>query len=437
MFTHSVDLLDSGLTVIRVPMSSVKSVTVLALVNAGSRYEPKNWWGISHFLEHMVFKGTQHYPNAQALSGAVDAVGAKFNAFTSKEYTGYYVKAAAKRLRLALDVVSDMLLTPKLLQDDIDREKGVIIEEMNMYADMPASHISNLFEQMMFDESTLGHDIIGTKETVSSITSENFQSYLQNWYGLKNIVLIIAGDESIVGDKKTLELAEEMFKKGNAKTRESSRTKDHLGKQPPLLDKKLRVEFKKTEQAHFILGFPSVKRDHPRRHALSLLGVILGGGMSSRLFSEVREKRGLCYYIHTDSDFYHDTGVFGASAGVDPKRVEEAISVTVDEFFATVNGKKPITEAELRKAKEFIAGKFVLDLEDSESVAQYFGMKQLLLGEIETPDELLKRYMLVTLEQVQEIAREIIQKGALRFAIIGPFKNHEKKFATLIAEHSK
>jgi predicted Zn-dependent peptidase len=432
MLEHSITTLSSGLSVLRIPMPSVQSVTVLALVNTGSRYEPPKWWGISHFLEHMVFKGTEKYEDAQALSAAVDAVGAKFNAFTSKEYTGYYVKAASKHTRLALDVVSDMLLTPKLRQSDIDREKGVIIEEINMYADMPASHIANQFEQMIFKQDTLGHDVIGNKETVSALTTADFQAYINQWYGLKNVVLILAGDEKVLQKEQTLDLVHEMFSKGDIVGRKADSWKDHLGK-PPLTSEKLLVDERKTEQAHFILGFPGVARGTKGRHPLSLLGVILGGNMSSRLFSEVREKRGLCYYVHTDTDFYHDVGIFGASAGVDPSRVDEAIKVTLEEFTAIVEGKKPITEVELRKAKDFISGKFVMDLEDSESVAQYFGMKKLLLGEVETPTELLKKYMAVTLDQVNEVAHQVIQPKEARFAIIGPFDD-KQRFEKILRE---
>lgn len=425
MLLHQRDVLKSGLTVLRIPMPSVESVTVLALVCTGSRYEPANWWGISHFLEHMVFKGTTKYPDAQSLSSAVDAVGGNFNAFTSKEYTGYYVKAASPHLTLALDVVSDMLLTPKLRQADIDREKGVIIEEMNMYADMPASHISSLFDQMFFAAAGLGHDIIGTKETVSSLKTADFESYIKQWYGLKNVVLILAGDEKILNQPATLDQVTKMFEKGEPAEREAANFHEHLS-QNKILEQRLLVEYKKTEQAHFVLGFPAISRSNPARHALSLLSVILGGGMSSRLFSEVREKRGLCYYIHSDADLYHDTGIFGGSAGVDPKRVDEAVEVTIAEYLAIVNGKKPITEAELKKAKDYISGKFVLDLEDSESVAQYFGMKQLLSGEVETPAEVLAKYMAVTLDEVNDIAKKVIKPEELRFAIIGPFKDKER-----------
>ncbi len=422
MLHHSLTQLPSGLTVICVPMPAVESVTVLALVNAGSRYEKPNWWGISHFLEHMVFKGTEQYPNAQSLSAAVDAVGAKFNAFTSKEYTGYYVKSASKHLALALDVVSDMLLTPKLLQEDIDREKGVIIEEINMYRDMPSSHIANEFEQMMFNSQTLGHDVIGTKETVSALTTEDFQAYLNQWYGLENVTLILSGDDKVLKQASTMKIVEKCFSKGNATQRKAEKASDHFGKNP-LNKKKLHVENRKTEQAHFILGFPGLDRKSTQRHALSLLGVVLGANMSSRLFSEVREKRGLCYYIHSETDYYHDIGVFGASAGVDPKRVNEAIEVTLREFAALKDGTKPITKEELQKAKDFISGKFVLDLEDSESVAQYFGMKHLLLGDIETPDQLLERFMKVTLDDIEKVIEKVIDMKEARFAIIGPFKD--------------
>lgn len=420
MISYTKDILPSGLTVIRVPMPAVQSVTVLALVNVGSRFEEPRLWGISHFLEHMVFKGTEKYPDAQTLAAAVDAIGAKFNAFTSKEYTGYYVKATSKGLDLALDVVSDMLLTPKLLQEDIDREKGVIIEEINMYADMPASHVATQFEAATFIDKSLGHDIIGTKETVSAFTSADFKQHLHNWYGRGNIVLILSGDDKVIQSTSLLEKVDQLFQKGDAKDRLSSSAQEHLGEHP-LTDTKLTVIHRPTEQAHFVLAFPSMKRGDSRRPALSLLNVLLGGNMSSRLFTEVREKRGLCYYVHSDADFYHDIGLFGGSAGVDPKRVEEAVTVTLEEYFALGSGRKPVTAEELQRAKDYITGKFVLDLEDSESVAQYFGMKQLLLGEVETPEELLTKYLAVTLDEVNALAREILVKDHLRFAVIGPF----------------
>lgn len=428
MLKHYLTTLDSGLTVIRIPMASVASATVLVLANTGSRYEQSSQYGIAHFFEHMVFKGTEQYPDAQALAAVVDSVGADFNAFTGKEYTGYYVKAASEHLQLAVEVVSDMIMTPKLRQEDIDREKGVIIEELNMYVDTPARHIGNLFDQMMFSSSGLGHDIIGTKDTINSMTSDDFHGFLNQWYGLGNIVVMVAGDASLVDDPALLTNIETAFNKGDAATRASGKAPviDQLNEteKSPISDQKLLVEYRKTEQAHFVMGWPGLARTDSDRYALSVLSVILGGNMSSRLFTEVREKRGLCYYVHSDTDMYHNTGVFGASAGVDPSRVEEAIKVSIDQFTGLVTGQgSPISGQEVAKAKAYIAGKLALGLEDSESVAQYFGLKHILEGQIKTPEMVLELIDAVTLEEVQGVAQRLIQPGQLRFGIIGPFKD--------------
>lgn len=425
MFSHSLTTLQSGLPVITIPMPSVKSVTVLVLVNTGSRYEKPKEEGIAHFFEHMVFKGTDKFPDAQSLASTVDSVGADFNAFTSKEYTGYYVKADSKHLRLAVDVVSDMLLTPRLRQEDINREKGVIVEEINMYADSPARHINDLFDRLMFQGSGLGHDIIGTKATVSEFKTADFRQFLMQWYGHGNMLLVMAGDETVLNDPATLSMVEELFSK---EAGERIKDKVKLQRYLPvhaLASHRSHIEYKETEQAHFILGWPAFKRSDPRRYALSLLSTVIGGNMSSRLFTEVREKRGLCYYIHSDSDLYHDIGVFGGAAGVDPNRVEEALKVTIDQFHALTDGTKPITELELQKAKDYVAGKMVLGFEDSESVAQYYGMKHLLTSTIEEPDTVLEKIKAVTLTEVMTVAQDIIQENELRLAVIGPFKKPE------------
>lgn len=422
MFQYSFTTLSSGLPVICIPMPAVKSVTVLALANTGSRYEKPREQGIAHFFEHMVFKGTTDYPTAQDLASTVDSVGADFNAFTSKEYTGYYVRGASERVELALNVLSDMLLRPLLRQEDIDREKGVIVEEINMYTDNPARHINDLFDRMMFEGSGLGHDIIGSRATVSELVTSDFQQFLKQWYGMGNMLLVMAGDAEALSSPKTLELAEKAFsKEGGERVKDKVRTDRYLPDQP-LAPQRLHVEYKQTEQAHFILGWPGITRTDTRRYALSLLSTILGGNMSSRLFSEVREKRGLCYYIHADADMYHDTGVFGAAAGVDPQRVEEALKVTIEEFESVANGKLAITADELQKAKDYVAGKMVLSFEDSESVAQYYGMKQLLSNVIEEPEQVLEKIKAIQLEELQELASALILPGEMRLAVIGPFK---------------
>lgn len=435
MLTHIYTKLPSGLQVIRIPMPEVKSVTVLALANTGSRYENRTEYGIAHFFEHIVFKGTKNYPDAQVLAGAIDAIGADFNAFTSKEYTGYYVKSASKHIQKSLDVVSDMLLAPKILQDDIDREKGVIIEEINMYEDTPMRQIGNLFENLVFADSGLGHDILGTKDTVSNITSEDFKRFLKKWYGLSNLVLVVSGDESVVKSEETLTLIKKYFGKKSEKREENRvNTKDLSAQEQKISQNKLSVTYKKTEQAHLCLGWPGIEREDDRRYALTLLSTILGANMSSRLFTEVREKRGLCYYVNSDTDFYNNTGIFGSSAGVDPTRIEEAISVILGEFYGLADGTKPVTNEELKKAKDYISGSLVLSLEDSRSVAQFFGMKQLLSQEIKSPAEVLEAFEAVTLEEVQAVAKDLLKKGECRLAVIGPYKS-EEQFQNLIEKN--
>lgn len=433
MLSHTLDHLNNGLTIIRVPMPAFESVTVLVLANTGSRYETPHQQGIAHFLEHMVFKGTALYPTAQDLAKAMDAIGADFNAYTSKEYTGYYVRAAARHLDLAITTVSDMLLTPHLRQEDIDREKGVIIEEINMYADTPARHIGDLFDRMAYKGTGLDHDVIGTKETVSALTTADFRQFLDQWYGPGNLVVVVAGSAEVVNDPSLLAKIEQAWGKSPVDRRPNKQDIKPFLAANPLSAVRLLLEHKKTEQAHFIMGFPGIKRSDKHRPILTMLSTVLGGNTSSRLFTEVREKRGLCYYVSTDTDILHDGGIFGASAGVDPNRIDEAIQVTYQEFLDIANGSRPVTAEELDRAKEYMAGKIALSLEDSESVAQFLGMKQLLLGKVETPMEVLKQIRAVTLEQVNSMAKELVQADQVKFALIGPFDQPDrfKKLLTI------
>ena len=416
--------LNSGLPVLRIPMTGVASLTTLVLANTGSRYESAKHYGIAHFFEHMVFKGTAKYPQAQDLAQALDSLGAISNAFTGKEYTGYYVKSASSHHAIALDVLSDMLLAPKLRPEDINREKGVIVEEINMYEDTPMQNIDNVFEQLLFAGTQLEHDIIGLKPTVTSITQADFRQFIRQYYGLPNLLLVLAGDERVVNSDQTLQLAEQAFaKKATDRAGQARHPLDKTLETKP--DQLLKVVTKKTEQAHLMLGWPGIKRTDERRHALMLLSIILGGNMSSRLFSEVREKRGLCYYVHADSEHYHDSGTFAASAGVDPTRVHEAVEVIQAECQALASGQKPVTTAELKKAKEYVAGTMLLSLEDSRSVAQFFGFRQLLMGQVITPEELLAKIQAVTLDQVMTVAGELMVAGQTRLALIGPFEQKE------------
>jgi len=424
--------LKSGLQVLRIPMPGVKSVTVLALCNTGSRYETPQEQGIAHFFEHIVFKGTKNYPNAQILASTIDAIGADFNAFTSKEYTGYYVKSASKHIEKSLDVVSDMLLEPLIKDEDVEREKSVIIEEINMYQDTPMRLIATIFEKMVFEGSGLSHDVLGSKETVNGIKRSHFLKFLKKWYSLSNMVLVVAGDSRLVESNKTLDLIKKYFGKEHECRKEGrTDTQALVSKENKFSKTKLYVEYRKTEQAHLILGWPGLNRDDDRRYILSLLETVLGGNMSSRLFTEVREKRGLCYYVHSDIDYYHNTGIFGASAGVDPSRIEEAIEVIINEFNSLTRGDKPVTLDELKKAKDYINGTMVLSLEDSRSVAQFFGLRQVLSNKTISPQEVLEKINNVTLSEVNKLAKELIIPGEVRLTVIGPYKS-DKKFANLI-----
>jgi predicted Zn-dependent peptidase len=432
MLEHSITKLKNGLTVLKVPMPGVASVTVLALCNTGSRFETPREEGIAHFFEHMVFKGTEKYPTAQILASTIDSIGAEFNAFTSKEYTGYYVKAAGRHVDLALDVVSDMLLQPALRQEDIDREKGVIIEEINMYEDLPMRKVENVFEQMIFRGSSLGHDILGSKTTVNQLTTANFKKFLKQWYGLGNLVLILAGDPTVVSAKRTTALVTAAFSKPTGARASGKYTvQSALSKKGPWAPHKLHVEYKKTEQAHLILGWPALKRTDERRHILSLASVILGGNMSSRLFTEVREQRGLCYYVRSNIDYFHESGVFGASAGVAPKRIFEAIEVIKQEFSAVATATRLFTDRELANAKEYLIGSMILDFEDSRSVAQYYGFKELLQNEVEDPDAVIARIKATTLDEVNAIMAELIIPSEMRLAVVGPYKS-DKDFKQFV-----
>lgn len=428
MLKHSVQVLDSGLELIRIPMASISSVTALVLGNTGSRYEKPAQQGLAHFFEHMVFKGTKKYPDPQVLASTIDAVGAQSNAFTSKEYTGYYVKAASKHLERSLDVLSDMLLQPLIRPEDIEREKGVIIEEINMYSDSPMQDIDNVFDQLLFENESLGHDVIGTKETVSGMTHQDFLDLLSSWYGLPNLTLVLAGDVTVVESDQTLDLVSKLF--GGEKRPQENRV-DHRVEVAPLLKSswkntgRLLVKTKQTEQAHLMLGWPGLVRSDERRYALALLSIVLGGNMSSRLFTEVREKRGLCYYVHSTVDYYHDAGVFGAAAGVDPRRIHEAVQVIIDEFSQLSSANKAISQQELDRAREFAMGTLVLSLEDSQSVAQYYGVRQLLQRKIDTPDAVIERLKRVTLEEINLLAQTLLKSGEMRLALIGPFEQAE------------
>lgn len=417
MTEFSREILANGLRVITVPMQGVSSATVLVLVGAGSRYEEKDKIGLSHFLEHMFFKGTKKRPSAFEISSLVDSVGGENNAFTGNDRTGFYIKVQSQHIELAFDVLSDTLNNSLYLQEEIDRERGTIIEEINMYEDTPLYKIDDIFIELLFDGHPLGWPTSGEKKTVSNISREDFINYTKRFYQGTEMVLVVAGNVEKV---RVGELAQKYFSCFVKGQKEKIVEFKENQTRP-----QIKIKKKQTDQAHLYFGFPGISFFDPDKVALEVLEVVLGKGMSSRLFIQVRERRGLAYYVSTTSDMVQETGYIAARAGLNLNKIEEAVKVIADEFYK-VTQPGEIKENELKKAKEFIKGREALGLENSRSVAEWYADRELLEGKIETPDEYFAKVDKITLEDVQRVANRLFLKQKANLAIIGPIKDGEK-----------
>ncbi|MBI3342132.1 insulinase family protein [Candidatus Curtissbacteria bacterium] len=405
--------LPNGLRVVLAPLTSFKSVTAIVLCGAGSRYETKQTNGISHFLEHMFFKGTHKRPSALDISHELDAIGADYNAFTGKESTAYHIKAASQHLPLLLDMLSDMLWNSKFDAKEIEKERGVIIEEINLYQDTPARRVAEIYEHVLWGDQPLGWDIGGEKDVIRKVSKQDFGDYVAARYVPSNLVLAIAGH---FDHGQTINLVNKYYGK-NIK-----------GIAPPFLPvieeqskPQLAIQYKDTDQAHLVVGFRGLPATHPDRYNLAILGTILGGGMSSRLFVNVREKHGLAYYVRAGNDGYHDTGTLAASAGVDLKRIDDALKYILEEFVTIAHHK--VTERELNKAKEYIKGGLALSWEDSRSVALGYGSDELFETRIRQLEEYIREIDAVTAEDIQRMAQFLVTESKLNLAVIGPFKD--------------
>lgn len=414
-------VLGNGIRVVTAPFPQVGSVSCFVMLAAGSRYETPDAKGIAHFAEHMFFKGTERRPTARTISTEIDAIGGEFNAFTGKELTGYYVRCGSETRDTALDVLADMLLHSRFDPAEIEKEKGVILEEMNVYLDTPQRYVGNVYDRLLYADQPLGWDIIGTRETVEAATRETFLSYLDTWYRPERMVVGIGGR---VGDGLTDRLEELL---GGIEPRPTGAPAEVA--LPPDGSPVL-IHTKASEQAHLILGVRGYPLVHPSRYALQLLAVVLGGGMSSRLFTEVRERRGLGYYVHAGSSSYTDTGTFYASAGVDVARVDEAITTILGELRKVAAERVP--SGELEKARGYAKGRFVLRLESPQGTIQYGLRREVLEGEIEEPDELLRRLDEVTAGDVQRVAKDLFEDKRLYLALVGPF-DEPARFEALLA----
>jgi len=430
---HQLIKLENGLHVILIDTEAFPTLTTLLLIGAGSRYENKENNGIAHFFEHMAFKGTKKYPTSLTISSIIEGMGGVFNAFTSKDHTGYWIKATNENFGQTIDVLSEMILHPLLLHEEIEREKGVIVEEINLYEDTPYRKVGEVFDTLLYDGSPLGYDIAGEKKTVKSFNRQTFTDYMGQLYHPNNAVLVVAGGLDKVKSEKLrvksyLQIIEEKFGKWGEGSNASFERVIESQTKPEQL-----IKHKKTEQAHFCLGFRTFSFFDKRRYALSLLTTILGGGMSSRLFTEVRERRGLCYYVSTGRELYHDVGMMVTQAGVanDLDKIKEAIAIILKEHRKIAKGDLKIEE--LQKAKNLLKGRMLLSMEDSSNVASLFGTKKILENSIITPEDTIKQMEAVSGEEIQSLAEEIFVPERLNFAMISPFENNEIQIADMIS----
>lgn len=417
---YTTDTLPSGLRVITAPVEGTAAITVMLFAGAGSRYENNEERGISHFLEHMFFKGGNRYKTTEEVSAAIDGVGGDFNAFTGKEYAGYYIKVAAKQSDLACDVLSDMMLNASFPPEEIDKERGVIMEEERMYQDTPMYRAGWDFEELLFGNHPLGWDTIGTEKVIMSVQQADFKKHRDALYTAANTVLVFSGNITREG---ALALANKYFEKLEGDRKQTFEALKEYG------PKKIFLRDKNTEQSHLVIGVPGVGSQHPDHFTHKLLAVILGGNMSSRMFLRIREARGLCYYISTETDSYLDAGALSTRAGVDRSRIDEAITAIIHEYDeCAATG---VTDIELSRAKEYLKGKITLDLEDCEERAHFYGKQALLYPSVRDLPEYMAKIDSVTKDHVNALAKKLLTRDALRLVIIGK-DVQEAHFASLM-----
>ena len=419
---HKIHTLKNGLRIVLVPRKESKTATVMVMSGTGSRYEDATENGLAHFLEHMFFKGTKKRPSAKAISEELDGIGAHYNAFTAKERTAYYAKVASRYLDTALDVISDIFINSALPSGEITKEKGAIIQEIDMYEDMPMRTIDNVFDALIFgSEHPLGRTILGPKGNIRAFTRKNFATYLKRNYTPLNTVVCVAGKFS--EEKVTARIKKEFggLKHGNPPDAISFASEQGAPR--------VSIKEKKTDQTQLMLGVPAYPYLHKDEYVLAVLSTILGGGMSSRLFMEVREKRGLAYSVHSWAEKYPDAGYFVVQAGVEHGKLEKTVQVILAEFkkIKKVNA----SEAELKKAKQYIKGTAALALETTDALAENVASSLINLGRVRTLDEITTGIDAVTASDIQRVARDIFKTNSLNLAIIGPHLEN-RKFLSLL-----
>jgi len=409
-FTKKV--LHNGLRVVTIPMKDNPTVTVLVLVEAGSKYEEKKVNGISHFLEHMCFKGTLKRPKAIDISKELDSIGSQYNAFTGQEYTGYYAKADAKHFKKIFDVVSDIYLNSTFPEAEMHKEKGVIIEEINMYEDLPNRHVQDLMMELLYGDQPAGWNIAGDKKNILKMKRDDFIKYKKMHYLPESTVVIVSGQ---VTEKEVMKEVNKIFGKIQRGNKIQKVKVKEVQDKPKVL-----VKFKKTDQTHFVLGMRTYDLFNKKSILLSVLGGVLGGGMSSRLFQKLREEMGVGYYVRAYNDAFTDHGFFQISAGVDNKRINEVILACLEECKKLKESL--VGEEELNKVKEYLIGNMKLSLEASDDIANFYGGQELLKKEMKNIEEKASDIRKVTSVQIKALANDIFNDKKLNLALIGPFK---------------
>ena len=409
-------ILPSGLRVVLVPQPQSLAATVLVLVEAGSNYETKEISGISHFLEHLCFKGTKKRPTALILTSELETLGAVYNAFTGNEVTGYYAKVGAEKIESALDIISDLYQNPVFDEKEMEKEKGVVIEEINLYEDMPMRKVQELFTGLLYGDQPAGWPIGGNKEIIRSLTKSQVTKYRGSHYVAKATVVAVAGN---FDEKKIVKQINALFAGVRPDKKFSKKPVREIQKAPRQL-----VHYKESDQSHLVMGFRAFDRFDKRKYALEVFADVLGGGMSSRLFQRVREQLGAAYYVRSEIDLFTDHGFLSVAAGIDHQKLKIVTEAILDEFQKMVS--QPVGDKELQKTKNHLTGKLVIGLETSDELATFYGEQEIFKEKITAPSEAIKRIMAVTSRDVLAVGRDIIREKGLNLALIGPFRDLPK-----------
>lgn len=400
----------SGLRLVAIPVRGVKTLTLLAVVATGSNYENKKNSGISHFLEHMMFKGTEKRKTTKDISEELDSIGAEYNAFTSNEVTYYYIKAASYHSNLMFDVLSDVLLRSKFEEKEIEKERSVIVEEINMINDVPMNRASILFDEAAYGDQPAGRPIIGTKETIGSFSRKDFIEYHKKYYNSENTLIVASGDiTALDAMKKTRKYFSEISRGERSRKNKTINEQKKIG---------LIIDETGTDQTHLILGFKSYDMFNPRRFATRILASVMGGNMSSRMFLDIRENRGLAYYVSTSTDSSLDSGMFYTRAGVNVEKTEEALSAILAQHREIKE--KGITKKEMDKNKDYLISKMILGLETSDDSAIFFGRQEIFTRKLFSPKKIAQQIKKVTLEDIKKTANDLFVSQKMSFSAVGP-----------------